>query len=506
MLGAALVGALAAPAGSLAVASAVADDTVLTNEDVVATGNVLANDTGMVRVAAVVNYVHAGGTLDVAADGAFTFTPTANWSGGPIVTTYWGDPDATVNGNELLAYVRVTVTAVNDAPVATTQSVSTNEDTAKAITLAGTDVEGSVLSYAIVSQPAHGTMTGSGADRTYTPNSNWYGQDSFTFKVNDGSVDSAPATVSVEVVATEDIPVANAQAVSVVFDTPKAITLTGSDADEDHLDFVIVAGPAHGSLSGTAPAVTYTPAAGYTGTDAFTFKVNDGNDDSSTATVSITVAADAVPPVIDSLAVAFGTGRVNETAPLRISWSGHDAGVGLTGYEVQAQAGSGPWTTISTGTAVAVTKFSAFSTDMRWRVRAKDANDNWSGWTESATRRLTAYQGASPIAFTGTWAKVTSSGSSGTGYRYTATSGKKVRLTFTGLGVMYVAPKLSAGGYARVKIDAAASTRVSLRASRTSLGVIVKTKLWDTSGAHSIQVWNDQGGRRTTFDAFIVLR
>lgn len=506
ILGTALIGALAGPAAILAVEAAAVDDTVTTAEDVVATGNVLTNDTGMVRVVAAVHHVHAGGTLDVALDGAFTFTPTADWSGGPIVATYWADPDQTVNANELLAYVRITVTAVNDAPVATPQAVSTDEDTGKAITLAGTDAEGSPLTYAIATAPAHGTLTGTGPDRTYTPDADWYGQDGFTFKVNDGTADSAPAAVSVEVVAIEDLPVASDQDVAVAYNTAKAITLGATDGDDDDLDFVIVDQPDHGVLSGTAPAVTYTPTAGYIGADTFTFKANDGDDDSNTATVAITVAPDVAPPVIDSLAVAFGTGRVNETAPLRISWAGHDAGVGLTGYEVQAKVGTGAWTTVSTGTAVSTTRFYAFGTSLQWRVRAKDANDNWSAWTESPVRKLSAYQGSSPVAFTGTWSKVTSAGSSGTGYRYTTTAGKKAKLVFTGLGVMVVAPKLATAGYARVKFDTAASSRVNLRASSTSLGVIVKSKMWATSGSHTVQIWNDQGGRRTTFDAFIVLR
>ena len=88
-----------------------------------------------------------------------------------------------------------------------------------------------------------------------------------------------------------DPPVANDQAVSTAEDTPVAITLTGSDADGDPLTYTIATPPANGSLSGTAPNLTYTPNADFSGADSFTFTVNDGAVDSGVATVSISITA-----------------------------------------------------------------------------------------------------------------------------------------------------------------------------------------------------------------------
>ena len=86
-------------------------------------------------------------------------------------------------------------------------------------------------------------------------------------------------------------PVAGNQAVTTGVDTAKPITVTGSDADGDALTFTVTSGPAHGALSGSAPSLLYTPGAGYSGRDSFTFKVNDGRADSNfDGTVSITVA------------------------------------------------------------------------------------------------------------------------------------------------------------------------------------------------------------------------
>ena len=74
--------------------------------------------------------------------------------------------------------------------------------------------------------------------------------------------------------------------------TGKSITLTASDSDAaDKLTYSIVKQPSHGTLTGTPPSVTYKPASGYTGSDSFTFKVNDGKVDSNTATISITIGS-----------------------------------------------------------------------------------------------------------------------------------------------------------------------------------------------------------------------
>lgn len=87
-------------------------------------------------------------------------------------------------------------------------------------------------------------------------------------------------------------PVASAQTLTTPQDTPLPVTLSGTDADPgDTLTSAVATSPAHGTLTGTPPALTYTPAAGYVGPDSFTFTVNDGHVDSAPATVSITVTA-----------------------------------------------------------------------------------------------------------------------------------------------------------------------------------------------------------------------
>src|SRR4029077_18585398 len=122
---------------------------------------------------------------------------------------------------------------------------------------------------------------------TYTPAPNYNGPDSFTFKASDGTLDSNTATVSITVAAVNDAPVADNQSVAATEDTPVPITLRASDGDSPTLTFSLVAGPSHGTVTGTPPTVTYTPAPNYNGPDSFTFKASDGTLDSNTATVSI---------------------------------------------------------------------------------------------------------------------------------------------------------------------------------------------------------------------------
>jgi hypothetical protein len=193
--------------------------------------------------------------------------------------------------------------SLNQAPVANNQTVITDEDTALAITLTATDIDSSSLTYSIASQPGHGTLSGTAHNVTYVPNLNYNGLDSFTFKANDGQVDSNVATVSITVKPVNDAPLANNQTVMTDEDTALTITLTASDVDEDALTYGVVTQPSHGSLSGAAPHLTYMPVLNYNGPDSFTFRTNDSSLNSNTATVYINVNPVNDPPVIQSVTV-----------------------------------------------------------------------------------------------------------------------------------------------------------------------------------------------------------
>jgi len=238
-----------------------------------------------------------------------TYTPDANYYGGDSFTFKVNDGLA----NSPEATIAITVDAVNDIPTADAQSVTTDEDTADPITLTGADIETLTLSFAVVTEPAHGVLSGTAPSLIYTPDPDYYGPDSFTFKVNDGTADSAPALVSIAVNSMNDAPIADAQNVTTEKNIPETITLTGSDLEGSALTYDIVTNPAHGSLSGTAPNITYTPNTDYVGTDSFTFKVNDGATDSAPATVSIQVRDISVPPMPSSF---YGEIHLYDNPPL----------------------------------------------------------------------------------------------------------------------------------------------------------------------------------------------
>jgi len=206
--------------------------------------------------------------------------------------------DGQVDSN--IATVSITVASVNDPPETEDQTVTAAEDTPIEIVLTASDVDGDPLTYNLVTEPSHGALSGTAPNLTYTPEPSFSGMDSFTFVAYDGQVDSDVATVSITVWLVNDPPEADYQAVVTDEDTPVAITLTGSDPDDDPLTFSVVMEPPDGTLSGSAPNLTYSPDPDYNGPDSFTFVANDGQVDSDIATVSITVTASAT--IVDAVA------------------------------------------------------------------------------------------------------------------------------------------------------------------------------------------------------------
>jgi uncharacterized repeat protein (TIGR02543 family) len=170
------------------------------------------------------------GNISLGGSGAnrtINIMPAPNLSGNATITVSVNDGNVNTDDTFLL-----TVNAVNDAPVADPQSVSMLWNTSIDITLTGSDVENDPLTFGIQDNPAHGSLSGSGADRTYTPTPNYSGPDSFTFTVNDGTVDSAPATVSIDVTAhtiSGNAGIAGAT-LSYIEGTPQTATADGAGA------------------------------------------------------------------------------------------------------------------------------------------------------------------------------------------------------------------------------------------------------------------------------------
>jgi hypothetical protein len=245
-----------------------------------------------------------------------TYAPNPNCVG--IDTFTFRANDGIVDSN--LATVTITIAPVNDPPLADDQAVTTQEDTPVAVTLTASDVEDDALTFAVIDDPANGVLSGQGPSLTYTPDPDYAGVDTFTFRANDGIADSSLATVTITIDPVNDPPLADDQVVTTQGNTPADIILTASDVDGDVLTFAVVDGPINGALSGESPTFTYTPDPDYTGADTVTFRANDGIADSNLATVTIIVDPVNIPPLADDLVIT-----TKKDIPVDITLTASDA-------------------------------------------------------------------------------------------------------------------------------------------------------------------------------------
>ena len=246
--------------------------------------------------------------------GDVIYTPATNYVGGDSFTFLVNDGQV----DSAVATVSITVTPVNDPPMAEDQSVSTAEDTARAIELSGSDLDGDQISYGLVGWPTNGSLSGFDAltgDVIYTPATNYVGGDSFTFLVNDGQVDSAVATVSITVTPVNDPPVTPRMGseYTVVEDGLLEIEAPGLlsgilDADGDVLGIIPVSGTTNGTVQvSTNGAFIYQPAADFFGSDRFQFRITDG-----TAISVVLSAAIRVLPVNDPPSFVKGASQFHQ--------------------------------------------------------------------------------------------------------------------------------------------------------------------------------------------------
>ena len=281
-------------------------DTASTAEDTAVSGNVLTNDTntdgGALTASKLTNPAH--GTATVASDGAFTYTPAANYNGSDSFTYRATDgitsDDATVS---------ITVTAVNDPPVASTAGATTNEDTTVNVTVA-TDVDSTDGSASCTLVDGDGNAylgrvtNAAGFSVDVDPPDDFSGALTLTCTVTDGAGASAQSqsTIAVGVTAVNDAPVAvddPAAGSTITADEGGSVgvDVVANDLDVDSSNLTVdeigatVTPPgATAVLDEATGDVTYTPPAGYTGPGAFTYTVSDGaltSSDAATVTIQV---------------------------------------------------------------------------------------------------------------------------------------------------------------------------------------------------------------------------
>ncbi|QNE48130.1 tandem-95 repeat protein [Glaciihabitans sp. INWT7] len=287
---------------SILVTPTAANDSATTTSTVAVSGNVLTNDHGTNRSVAVTTAPTHGTVVLDPTTGAYTYTPTGTFSGADVFTY-----TLTADGGTATATVSIAVkpTAVND-------TITTGVNTAVSGNVTIND-NGSNKSVALGTTVTNGTLTLSAPGAyTYTPNANFTGTDSFTYTLTaDGGTSTATATITVTPLAVND-------AYTTAAGTPAALSVLANDKGTNK-SAAKLTNPSNGTVVLAADGTgTYTPNAGFSGTDSFTYTLT-GDGGTAVATVTITVTpvavADTLSTPVDTAAAGnlltndLGTGK-----------------------------------------------------------------------------------------------------------------------------------------------------------------------------------------------------
>ena len=185
----------------------------------------------------------------------------------------------------------------NQAPVAVDDSASVAENSSVLISVLDndSDPDGDPITIESFTQGIHGTVALSGTDLLYTPNANYHGADSFTYTINDGKGLTDVATVTLSIISVNEAPTANDDTASTLSTLPVSINVIDNDTDVDGVivgsTVSLLTQPGNGSVTNNFDGtLTYTPVAGFSGTDSFSYTVRDDEDaESNVALVSIVV-------------------------------------------------------------------------------------------------------------------------------------------------------------------------------------------------------------------------
>ncbi|GAA6142841.1 Ig-like domain-containing protein [Hydrogenophaga sp. 5NK40-0174] len=324
------------------------DDTVATTEDTpfISSVELDANDTDVdgdtLTVVAGTFATTQGGSVTIASDGSYTYIPPTNFNGTDAVSFTVTDGIASDTGT-----LTLNVAAVNDAPVAVDDTAATTEDTLFTSTVDldanDTDVDGDTLTVVAgtFATTQGGSITiASDGSYTYTPPSNFNGTDTVSYTVTDG-IASDTGTLTLNVAAVNDAPVAVDDTVATTEDTPfiSSVELDANDTDIDGDTLTVVAGTFATTQGGSITIATdgsysYTPPPDFNGVDSVDYVVTDGSaSDTGTLTINVAAANDAPIAVND-------TATTNEDVPLSSSVPLVSNDVDVDGDALTAVAGT----------------------------------------------------------------------------------------------------------------------------------------------------------------------
>ncbi len=268
-------------------------------------------DTDNILTAVMVDDSNLNGTIELNSNGSFIYTPNENFNG--LATFTYQAYDA--HDYSEIATVNITVTSVNDAPIAVTDDFTIDEDNALIVNFNGVlendiDNDGNNLTAFLVSTVFDGDlMFNSDGSFTYVPNENFNGTDNFTYKAYDGTENSENVVVNINVNPVNDNPVA---VDDIVYETNEGESLditvalgvitNDTDIDSENLIAVLVNGTSNGNLIlNNDGSFTYSPNENFNGEDYFTYNAQDNDGaNSNVITVYINVINVNDPPVIEN--------------------------------------------------------------------------------------------------------------------------------------------------------------------------------------------------------------
>lgn len=273
---------------------AVADILVVAEDSGATSGNLATNDipSGDGGNVWTLSTAAVNGVAVVNPNGTFTYTPNANYNGADSFSYTITD----VDGDTSIALVSIIITLVDDVPVAANDTLTVAEDSGVTVgNLALNDTPsgdgGNV--WTLTTGATNGVaVVGPAGTYTYTPNANYNGSDSFTYTITDVDGDTSTATVAVTVTALNDAPVVVNGSGQVAQDGTfnGSLAPLGTDIDGNPLTYSVVTQPLHGTLNLSPDGnFVYSPAAGFSGADLFTFQANDGQANSNVAVYNLNV-------------------------------------------------------------------------------------------------------------------------------------------------------------------------------------------------------------------------
>ena len=272
-------------------------DSATIEEDQISSIDVLTNDSDIEGDALTITNVIASVGNAAVVNNQIEYTPASNFNGTATVNYTVSDGTDTAAGE-----LTITVTSVNDAPIANADTATLLEDalaTSIDVLSNDTDVENDTLSITAATATS-GAVSFSGSDVIYTPNSNFNGTATVNYTVSDGT-DSAAGELTITVTSVNDAPVANSDSVTILEDAlATTIDVLSNDTDIENDTISITAATAtSGAVSFSGSDVIYTPASDFNGTATVNYTVSDGTD-SAAGELTITVTSVNDTPVANT--------------------------------------------------------------------------------------------------------------------------------------------------------------------------------------------------------------